>query len=148
MAPRPTTGPPPPKKRKSSNKKTRKETLYSQTISSNPSCTKKPHNPIPSPPKKPPKSTPISLPNPKPSEPISSIFHLGKRNPQPRYKQPCFPRVGLLEWYIYIYIYIYILYTPSLGFKIAVPGRERAQGRFRGSTEGARGSNEGAMREQ
>ncbi len=40
--------------------------------------------------------------------------------------------------------YIYIIYTPNLGFEIAVPGREREQGRFRGSSEGARGSIEGA----
>jgi len=41
-------------------------------------------------------------------------------------------------------IYIYIIYTPNLGLEIAVPGREREQGRFRGSSEGARGSTEGA----
>ena len=29
------------------------------------------------------------------------------------------------------------VYTPNLGFMIAVPGREREQGRFEGSTEGA-----------
>ena len=40
--------------------------------------------------------------------------------------------------------YIYIIYTPNLGLKIAVLGREREQGRFKGSTEGARGSIEGA----
>ena len=34
----------------------------------------------------------------------------------------------------------YIIYTPNLGLEIAVPGREREQGRFRGSIEGARGS--------
>ena len=38
----------------------------------------------------------------------------------------------------------YILYTPNLGFEIAVPGREKEQGRFRGSNEGAGGSTEGA----
>ena len=43
-----------------------------------------------------------------------------------------------------INIYIYIIYTPNLGLEIAVPGREREQGRFRGSIEGARGSREGA----
>ena len=37
-----------------------------------------------------------------------------------------------------------ILYTPNLGWGVAVPGREREQSRFRGSTEGARGSIEGA----
>jgi len=31
---------------------------------------------------------------------------------------------------------------------IALPGREREQGRFRGSSEGAGGSTEGALREQ
>ena len=36
-----------------------------------------------------------------------------------------------------LYIYIYIMYTPNLGFGIAVPGQEREQGRFKGSTEGA-----------
>ena len=40
---------------------------------------------------------------------------------------------------------LYIIYTPNLGFEIAVPGREREQGRFRGSSEGARGSTEGAQ---
>ena len=47
-----------------------------------------------------------------------------------------------------IYI-IYITYTPYLGLGIAVFVREREQGRFRGSTEGAqrehRGSTEGAQ---
>ena len=38
---------------------------------------------------------------------------------------------------LYIYIYIYILYTPNLEFEIIIPGREREQGRFRGSIEGA-----------
>ena len=33
-----------------------------------------------------------------------------------------------------------ILYTPNLGWGVAVPGREREQSRFRGSTEGARGA--------
>jgi len=45
-------------------------------------------------------------------------------------------------------IYIYIIYTPNLGFPIAVPGREREQGRFRGSTEGARESTGEYRREQ
>ena len=51
-------------------------------------------------------------------------------------------------------IYIYIIYTPNLGLVIAVFDREREQGRFRGSSEGAggagrehRGSTEGASRE-
>jgi len=52
----------------------------------------------------------------------------------------------LLLYYIHspLSIYIYIIYTPNLGLGIAVPGREREQGRFRASTEGARGSREGA----
>ena len=48
-------------------------------------------------------------------------------------------------------ITIYIIYTPNLGLRIAIPGREREQGRFRGSTgqarrrsRGARESGEGA----
>ena len=41
-------------------------------------------------------------------------------------------------------VYIDILYTPNLGFEIAVPGREREQGRFRGSSEGAGESTRGA----
>ena len=45
-------------------------------------------------------------------------------------------------------IYISIIYTPNLGFGITLFDREREQGRFRGSSEGARGSNEGATREQ
>ena len=44
------------------------------------------------------------------------------------------------------YIYIYIIYTPNLGLRITVFDREREQGRFRGSTEGAWGSTEGALR--
>ena len=44
--------------------------------------------------------------------------------------------------------YIYIIYTPNLGLRIADSIREREQGRFRGSSEGARGSIEGAAREQ
>lgn len=43
-------------------------------------------------------------------------------------------------------IYIYIIYTPNLGFETAVSGREREQGRFRGSIEGARGSTMGQCR--
>ncbi len=41
-------------------------------------------------------------------------------------------------------IYIYIIYTPNLGLRITVFDREREQGRFRGSSEGAKGSSEGA----
>lgn len=41
-------------------------------------------------------------------------------------------------------IYIYIIYTPNLGWGIAVFVRERGQGRFRGSSGGAGGSTEGA----
>jgi len=52
----------------------------------------------------------------------------------------------------FLHAYIYIIYTPNLGFEIAVPGREREQGRSRGSTKGARGRSEGvggrAAREQ
>ena len=44
--------------------------------------------------------------------------------------------------------YIYIIYTPNLGLGITVFDQEREQGRFRGSSEGARGSIEGALREQ
>ena len=40
--------------------------------------------------------------------------------------------------------YIYIVYTPILGSEIAVPGRDREQGRFRGSSEGARERSKGA----
>jgi len=40
--------------------------------------------------------------------------------------------------------YIYIIIPPNLGLRIAVPGREREQGRFRGSREGPGG----AAREQ
>ncbi len=46
----------------------------------------------------------------------------------------------------FIYIYICIIYTPNLGLQIAVSVREREQGRFRGSTEGARRRSEGASR--
>ena len=38
-----------------------------------------------------------------------------------------------------IYIYIFFIYTPNLGLQITLPGREREQGCFKGSTEGARG---------
>ena len=47
----------------------------------------------------------------------------------------------------YVTTYIYIIYTPNLELRIAVSVREREQGRFRGSNEGARGSSEGAPRE-
>ena len=43
-----------------------------------------------------------------------------------------------------LYIYIYIIYTPNLGSEITLFDREREQGRFRGSSEGARGRSEGA----
>ena len=46
------------------------------------------------------------------------------------------------------YIYIYIIYNPNLGSGVAVSVREREQGRFRGSTKGARGEHGGAPREQ
>lgn len=41
-------------------------------------------------------------------------------------------------------VYIYIIYTLNLGFEIAILGLEREQGRFRGSTEGAKGRSGGA----
>ncbi len=44
-------------------------------------------------------------------------------------------------------IYIYIIYTPNLGLGITFLDREREQGRFRGSSEGARGRSKGALRE-
>ena len=40
-------------------------------------------------------------------------------------------------------IYIFIIYTPNLGLRSAVPGWERKQGHFRGSSEGVRGRSEG-----
>ena len=46
------------------------------------------------------------------------------------------------------YDYIYIIYTPNLGLGIACFVREREQGRFRGSTEGAPREHKGASREQ
>ena len=42
-------------------------------------------------------------------------------------------------------MFAYIIYTPNLGFAITLPGREREQGRFRGSSEGAWGRSEGAL---
>ena len=39
--------------------------------------------------------------------------------------------------------YIYIIHTPNLGLGIAVSVREMEQGRFRGSTEVARGKRGG-----
>ena len=48
---------------------------------------------------------------------------------------------------LYRRVYICILYTPNLGFEFAVSVREKEQGRFRGSSEGAaRGSTGGARR--
>ena len=47
-----------------------------------------------------------------------------------------------------IYIYIYIIYTPNLGSEITLFDREREQGRFRESSEGARGRSKGAPGEQ
>ena len=41
-------------------------------------------------------------------------------------------------------IHICIIYTPNLGLRITIPGREREQGRFRGSTKGAKGRSGGA----
>ena len=41
-------------------------------------------------------------------------------------------------------IYIYIIYTPNLGLRNAVSVQEREQGRFRGSSEGAKESIKGA----
>ena len=43
--------------------------------------------------------------------------------------------------------YISIIYTLNLGWAIAVPGWEREQGRFRGSSEGAARKHGGASRE-
>ena len=40
-------------------------------------------------------------------------------------------------------IYIYITSSLNFGFEIAIPGREREQGRFRGSIEGAGKEHEG-----
>lgn len=52
--------------------------------------------------------------------------------------------------YIYIHIHIYLLYsgifTLNLGLGIAILGLEREQGRFRESTEGARGRSGGVSR--
>ena len=45
-------------------------------------------------------------------------------------------------------IYICGIYTPNLGLGIAVSIREREQGRFRGSSGGARERIEGAAGEQ
>lgn len=46
----------------------------------------------------------------------------------------------------YIHICIYIIYTPNLGFNVAVSGQEREQGRFRGA-QGAQRDQGGAWRE-
>ena len=52
-------------------------------------------------------------------------------------------------WRCYIFetrgYYIYIIYTPNLG--LGIPGREREQGRFRGSNEGARREHRGSKGE-
>ena len=40
---------------------------------------------------------------------------------------------------------MYIIYAPNLGSMIAVLGREREQGRFGGSSEGARGRSKRAQ---
>ena len=42
-------------------------------------------------------------------------------------------------------VYIYIIYTPNLGFEIAVLDQEREQGRFRGSSKGAVREQGGAL---
>ncbi len=44
-------------------------------------------------------------------------------------------------------IYIYIIYTPNLGFEIAVLDQKRKQGRYRGSSEGAVREQGGALKE-
>lgn len=44
-------------------------------------------------------------------------------------------------------LYIYITYIPNLGLEIAVSVRDREQGRFRGSNEGARVRSKGASGE-
>ena len=44
-------------------------------------------------------------------------------------------------------INIYIIYTPNLGSEISLPGREREQGRFRGSIEGVGRCSGGVLRE-
>ena len=47
--------------------------------------------------------------------------------------------------------HIYIIYTPNLRLAIAVPGREREQGRLRGSNKGAgasKGEHRGSIRAQ
>ena len=51
----------------------------------------------------------------------------------------------LMKTLYIIQIYICIIYTPNLGLAITFPGREKEQGRFRGSTKRARGSIEGAQ---
>ena len=45
------------------------------------------------------------------------------------------------------YIYIIFIYTPNLGFEIAVPRREREQAALEGAPREHRGST-GAQREQ
>ena len=54
--------------------------------------------------------------------------------------------IWLVVTFFNVDISIYIIYTPNLELEIACFVREREQGRFRGSTEGAGGSIEGAYR--
>ncbi len=64
-------------------------------------------------------------------------------------KRPCSlsrPRTAISNPKFGVYI-IYIIYTPNLRLRVAVFIQEREQGRFRGSSEGARESSEGALRE-
>lgn len=44
-------------------------------------------------------------------------------------------------------LYIYTIFSPNLGFEIVISGREREQGRFRGSIEGVGKEHEGVGRE-
>jgi len=52
-------------------------------------------------------------------------------------------RCGIIETRGY---YIYTVYTSNLGFEIAVPGREREQSRFTGSSKRAEKSSERARK--
>ena len=61
---------------------------------------------------------------------------------------PSYPRARNHLKSLYIGVYIYIIYTPNLGLRITTFDREREQGRFRGSSEGARESNGRATGEQ
>ncbi len=54
----------------------------------------------------------------------------------------------LTTYIVYVPLYIYIIYTPNLGLVITAFDREREQGRFRGSNEGAGGEHPGSKREQ